>query len=130
MALAPYYNYFLYLLAGGLLVSIFFVIYTKITPYDELKLIRDGSLAASLSLAGALIGFVLSLASSIIHSDNIITMGIWAGLAMGVQLSAYVLLNALIPQLEQQLVNNNVAAGAFFCALSLTLGILNAACLS
>ena len=34
-------------------VAIFLVLYVKITPYDELKLIREGNTAAAASLSGA-----------------------------------------------------------------------------
>ncbi len=40
-------------------------VYIKITPYDDIKLIRDGNTAAAVSLAGAIIGLALPLAFSI-----------------------------------------------------------------
>ena len=45
----------------ALLVSAIFV-YIKITPYDEIKLIRGGNMAAAVSLSGAVIGLALPLA--------------------------------------------------------------------
>ena len=35
----------------------FAAVYLKVTPFDELALIRDGNAAATLSFGGALIGF-------------------------------------------------------------------------
>ena len=47
------------------LLAIFAAIYVRVTPYNEIALIREGNMAASISLSGALIGFVLPLASAI-----------------------------------------------------------------
>ena len=43
------YNYIIYLLASLAMIGVFSLIYTKITPYDELKMIREGQTAAACS---------------------------------------------------------------------------------
>jgi len=123
-------NYFIHLLGGLLFVSAFVLVYTRITPYDELHLIREGGVAAALSFGGALLGFVLTVASSITHNDSLTAVAIWAALALAVQLAAYFLISRLVPELEQALADNNTAVGILLGGVSLTLGILNAACLS
>ena len=57
--LADITNYFIHLVAGLLFVSLFALVYTRTTPYDELALIRQGCTAAAISFGGALLGFVL-----------------------------------------------------------------------
>ena len=124
------YNYVIYLLASLALMSVFSLIYTKITPYDEIKMIREGKAAAALSFLGALIGFSLTLASSILHNDSFVAFAAWAGAAMIVQLAVYTVLSRLIPDMHNSLESNNVAIGALLGGVSLTFGIINAACLS
>lgn len=124
------YNYIIYLLASLAMISVFSLIYTKVTPYDELKMIREGQSAAAFSFLGALIGFSLTLASSIMHNDSLVAFAGWAGAAMAVQLLVYGVLSRLMPELHQELENNNVAVGALLGGVSLTFGIINAACLS
>lgn len=124
------YNYVIHLLAGLVFVCLFAVVYVRVTPYDELQLIREGCDAAALSLGGALLGFVLTVASSITHSDNFFSFAVWAALAMVVQLLAYAVLARLIPDLPQSLSHNNKAVGALLGGVSLAFGIVNAACLS
>jgi putative membrane protein len=123
-------NYFIHLVAGLLLVSVFVLVYTRITPYDELKLIRQGCISAAVSFGGALLGFVLTVASSITHSDNFMMFATWAALALAVQLAAYFLISRLIPELEQAMRADNRAVGLLLGSVSLTFGIVNAACLS
>ena len=124
------YSYVMYLLASVAMISVFSLIYTKITPYDEIKMIREGKAAAALSFLGALIGFSLTLASSILHNDSFVAFAAWAGAAMIVQLAVYTVLSRLIPDMHNSLESNNVAIGALLGGVSLTFGIINAACLS
>jgi len=124
------YSYVMYLLASVAMISVFSLIYTKITPYDEIKMMREGKSAAALSFLGALIGFSLTLASSILHNDSFIAFAAWAGAAMIVQLVVYAGLSRLIPDMHNSLESNNVAIGALLGGVSLTFGIINAACLS
>jgi len=48
----------MYLGAAIVLVAAFLYLFTRITPYPEFDLIRDGNAAAAASLSGALVGFV------------------------------------------------------------------------
>ena len=52
--------YALHLLSGCALLAAFFAVYTKITPFNEVALIREGNAAAALSLTGAGVGFCLT----------------------------------------------------------------------
>ena len=124
------YAYLLHLLTGCVLLAVFFAIYTWITPFDEIALIREGNMAAALSLAGAMIGFCLTLASAILHSDSYETFLIWSAGAMVVQTAGYAAITRMLPQMDGAIEHNNAAMGALMGLASLALGILNAACLS
>ena len=63
-------------------VALFCCVYCKMTPYNELKLIRIGNTSAAISFGGALLGFVLPLYSAITHSVGFIDMLIWAMIAL------------------------------------------------
>jgi len=123
-------SYLLYLIGGGVLTIIFSTIYMWFTPYNEIALIRAGHGAAALSFAGALIGFALTLAACAIYHASFTAFIGWATAAMIVQLLGYVVTSRLIPDLKQQMLNNNIAVGGFVGAIGLALGILNAGCLS
>jgi putative membrane protein len=120
----------LHLLSGCVLLAVFFAIYTWITPFDEIALIREGNMAAALSLAGAIIGFCLTLASSILHSESYEVFLIWSAGAMVVQTVGYAAITRMLPQMDGAIEHNNAAMGALMGLASLALGIINAACLS
>jgi putative membrane protein len=123
-------NYVLFLIGGSVLITIFSTIYMWFTPYSEMALIRAGHSAATLSFAGALIGFALTLAACAIYHASFVSFVGWALAAMVVQLLGYVITTRLIPDLKQQMLDNNLAVGGFVGAIGLALGILNAGCLS
>ena len=124
------YAYALHLLSGCALLAVFFAVYTKITPFNEVALIREGNAAAALSLAGAGVGFCLAVVSSILHNDTFWLFFIWSLGALLVQTAAYAFLARMLPQMSAAIEANNVAMGGLMGALSIMVGMINAACLS
>ena len=124
------YSYALHMLTGVALLMAFFGIYTKITPFDEVALIRQGNGAAALSLGGAGVGFSLTVVSSILHNDMFWMFLVWSAGAMLVQIVAYAFLSRMLPQMNQAIEANNVAMGGLMGLMSLMVGMINAACLS
>jgi len=111
-------------------VIVFCLVYCKITPYDELKLIRSGNSAAAISFGGALLGFTLPLYSAITHSVGFIDMLIWAVIAMLVQFAVFGIVRMILKDLVQEIENNHTAAATLLAFCSVSTGILNAACMT
>jgi putative membrane protein len=111
-------------------VIVFCLIYCKITPYDEFKLIRGGNTAAAISFGGALIGFILPLYSAITHSVGLIDMLIWAVIAMLVQIAVFGMARVVLKDLVSEIENNHTAAATLLAFCSISIGILNAACMT
>lgn len=128
--MAAFASYLIYLLVAGLLMLVFFVIYTRITPFNEVLLIRQGNAAAALSLGGAVLGFSLTLASCIFHTSAIPSFLAWASGALLVQLATYLITTRLMSMSREHIESNNVAFGGFLAAISLSVGAINAACIS
>ncbi|MFM0347477.1 DUF350 domain-containing protein [Paraburkholderia sp. RL17-347-BIC-D] len=124
------FSYGIHLLSAFVLILGFAAVYLKVTPFDELALIREGNVAALLSFAGALIGFCLTLASSIAHNSTLMLVLIWAVGAMVVQVATYALLTRLLPGMNDGIETRNTAMGGLMGAASLVVGIINAACLT
>jgi len=116
-----------YFAAGVGFVIVFCQVYCWITPYDELKLVREGNVAPAISFGGALIGFILPLHSAITHSVGFIDMLIWAAVAMVVQLAVFGIVRLCFKGLVREIENNQTAAATLLAFFSLAIGILNAA---
>lgn len=127
---AGFDEFLAYLGVSLVLLGLFIAAYVRITPYRELELIRNGNMAASFSLSGAVLGFIAPLASAIQHSANLIDMAIWGAIALLVQLVAFVGVKLIMPSITHDIPAGNGAQGFLLGSLSLAVGLLSAACMS
>jgi putative membrane protein len=119
-----------YLGVSLVLLGLFTAIYIRITPYHEIALIREGNMAASFSLSGSMLGFIVPLAAAVEHSVSLADMAIWGVVAMLVQLGAFVAVKLMIPSITHDIPAGKGAQGFFLGTLSLGVGLLSAACMS
>ena len=122
-----------FLIYAGLSIAfiyIYMIIYLWLTPYKELKLIKDGNVAAALSLSGSVLGFTLPLAAAIIHSVHPWDMMLWGLIAAGVQLLVYIAVRYTLLNVTRRIPDGQIASGVVLAAISLSAGILNAACMT
>ena len=123
-------NYLLHLATAVALVMVYFVVYTRMTPYDEVKLIRGGNHAAALSLGGTLIGFALPIAASLLTMPDYYQFAGWAAGAMLVQLLVFQIATRLLSMSKDQIEADNSAFGVLLGALSISIGLVNAGAIS
>ena len=122
--LPAFISYFFLSLA---LLVVFLAVYLAVTPYRELTLIRQGNIAAAISLGGAVIGFVLPLARAVTQSVSMLDLVAWGGVALVVQVVVFLLVGVLLPKLTAAVKDGQVAAAAFLASLAVAVGLLNAA---
>ena len=122
--------FFSYFAVAVILLVVFLLIYVNVTPYDEIALIRQGNTAASISLSGALIGFAMPVANVIAHSDTLGDLAAWGALAGVMQLLTYLVARFALPHLTEDIPAGKISEATFLAALSITVGLINAACLS
>ena len=95
------------------LLALFLLAYLFVTPYREIALIRAGNAAAAASL-----------------SVGLLDMTVWGLVALVVQLLVYLAARLLLPDLVRDIPAGRIASGLLLGALSLAVGILNAACMT
>jgi putative membrane protein len=123
-------NYLIHLILAAVLLIVFFKAYTWLTPYDEVTLIRQGNHAAAFSLGGAMLGFSLTIASSLLHTNNFQEFFAWAAGAMVVQALGYAITTRCLKMSRDQIEADNSAFGGLLGTISLSIGGINAACIS
>jgi len=126
-SLSGFVDFCKYFISALGFVVVFCQVYCWITPYDELKLVRQGHVAPAISFGGALIGFILPLYSAITHSVGFMDMLIWAVVAMVVQLTVFGIVRIFFNNLVREIENNHTAAATLLAFFSVAIGILNAA---
>ncbi|ALX77150.1 hypothetical protein AFK66_002510 [Cronobacter malonaticus LMG 23826] len=119
-----------YFFIGLAMINCFMFIYTRITAHDEWKLIKENNSAAAITFGGAILGYVVPLASAAINSVSITDYLIWGAIALVVQLIIYGGVRLYMPKLSEKIIDRNVAAAIFMGVASLAGGILNAACMT
>lgn len=122
--------FFSYFAVAVLLLAVFLLVYVNVTPYDEIALIRKGNTAAAISLSGALLGFAMPVANVIAHSDTLGDLAAWGALAGVIQLLTYLVARFALPQLTEDIPAGKLAPAIFLAALSLAVGLINAACMT
>lgn len=117
--------------AAGLFTVAFKVVYQWVTPYHEGRLIREGNVAAALALGGALVGYVLPLASALSNTVSLIEFCAWAALAGVLQIAAFTLVRMVVMKdVTARIEKGEIAAGVYLMSISLAVGVLNAACMT
>jgi putative membrane protein len=129
-SLSGLFGFCTYFGAALVFVFLFCLVYCTMTPYNELKLIRQGNTSAAISLGGALLGFVLPLHSAITHSVGFVDMLIWAMIAMLVQVAIFGSVRLFFRSLVRDIENDRTAAATLLAFCSVSIGILNAACMT
>jgi putative membrane protein len=124
-------NFGLAFLAAGGFALIFKALYRWTTPHDEGALIRAGNSAAAVALGGALIGYVIPLASALTQTHSLPEFVAWALLAGVIQISTFWLVRRIaLPDVSARIERGEMSTALYLMMISIAVGILNAACMT
>lgn len=116
---------------AGLFTLAFKIIYQFATPYNERALIRQGNSAAAIALAGALIGYVLPLASALSYTVSLPEFAAWATLAGVIQIVTFTGVRMIaLPDVKARIEAGEISVGIYLAGVSVVVGLLNAACMT
>jgi putative membrane protein len=115
--------------AGVTLAMLVFgaTVYSLLTPYKEVQLIREGNAAAAVSLGGVIIGLSLPLAVSLSASPSVLEIVIWGVAATAVQLLVFRITDLFLAGLPGRIEEGETAAAALLTAARLASAIILAA---
>ena len=118
-------------LAAGGFTLIFKAIYRWVTPHAEGALIRGGNVAAAVALGGALLGYVIPLASALTQTHSLPEFVAWALLAGVIQIDTFVAVRRIaLPDVSDRIAKGELSTALYLLFISLAVGILNAACMT
>lgn len=119
-----------YLAVALALLLAFIVIYVRVTSHHEFALIKQNNVAAAVAFGAAVLGFCLPLFSAVSNSVNLVDCAVWGGIALVVQVLAYFVARLTIGDLSGRITRGELAPAIFAAALSLGVGLLNAAAMT
>ena len=128
--IASIVNFLLYLAAALVLLGGFLGLYTLILPMKEWAWIRQGNVAAAIVLGGALIGFSIPLGEAIRQTHSFADMIVWSAIGLAVQLLGFGAMRMIRKDAVAAIERGEVAEAVLLAAGSLSLGLIDAACLS
>jgi len=118
------------LLHGGLTVLFLILgaaLYILLTPHREIALIREGNVAAAMSLGGVLLGLAIPLSISLTASTSLVEIVIWGASTVAVQLLVFRIVDLILHGLPQRIQEGEMASATLLFAAKLATAIILAA---
>ncbi len=114
------------------LLLVFKLIYTRLTPHDEWHLVKEEkNTSAAVALSGAFLGYAVAIAGAASNSVDFIDFALWGFIALVAQAIAFAIIRfGFMPKLIERIKNDELPAAIIMAAMSISVGILNAACMS
>ena len=98
--------------------------YIFLTPIRELKLIKDGNVAAAISFSGALLGIGIPLASSLSVSNSILEIIIWGLTAIFLQLLCFKVTDRFLKDLSGRFEDNQLAPSILLFSIKISVSLI------
>jgi putative membrane protein len=99
-------------------------VYIMLTPHKEVALVREGNVAAAVSLGGILLGLAIPLAASLKASTNLFDLMLWGVATLVVQLLISRLTDLVLHGLPRRIQDGEVAAATLLAAVKIATGLI------
>lgn len=108
------------------LLGIGVAIYMAITPFHEMRLIRQGNAAAGIVLGASLLALAIPLAATLATSQVTLDIIVWGAVALVLQLLTFAVAALLLRGLREMIEADNLGAAWLLAGLQLAVALLNA----
>lgn len=105
-------------------------LYMRITPNHEWSLIKEGNMAASISICGALMGLAIPMSFCLSSSINVYDIVIWGLVILFIQLVTYYILDFVLKGISERIKKGEVAPVLLVATIKVCIGIMIAAAIS
>lgn len=99
-------------------------IYMWITPYEDIKLVREGNTAAAVALGGAFLGLAIPLAGSLAGSVTALDILLWGIITLVVQLVCFKVVDLVLRGLPKRIAAGELAAAIFLAFVKISAGAI------
>ena len=110
---------------GMLLVAA--AVYLVLTPHKEIRLVREGNVAAAVDLGGVLVGLAIPLAFSLKGSTSLVDVALWGLATVVIQLLVFRLVDLVLHGLPKRIKDGEMAAAALLVGAKLATAMIVAA---
>ncbi len=120
----------LHLLVTFGLLGVAATVYALLTPWREIRLIRQGNSAAAIGFAAVLISLAIPLAVSLSVSTSIRDIAIWGVATVVVQLLVFRVVDLLLTGLPQRIERGEISAAVVLAGAKLATALIVASALT
>lgn len=105
-------------------------VYMWITPYEDLRLVREGNQAAAVALGGGFLGLAIPIAGTLAGSVTSLDILLWGLVTVVVQLICFKVVDLVLRGLPQRIANGEMAAAIFLAFAKVSVGAIVATAVS
>lgn len=109
------------------MLALALAVYVRLTPFDELALIRAGNVAAAISLSGATLGLALPLAFCLASSVGVLDIFLWGLATLLIQIVSFRVTDYLLKDLPARIQAGEIGAALYLVSVKLSIAAINAA---
>jgi putative membrane protein len=99
-------------------------LYMWITPYEDVRLVREGNAAAAVALGGAFLGLAIPLAGSLAGSVTALDILLWGIVTVVVQLVCFKVVDLVLRGLPRRIADGEMAAAIFLAFVKVSAGAI------
>lgn len=99
-------------------------IYMWITPYEDIKLVREGNTAAAVALGGTFLGLAIPLAGSLSGSAGTLDIVLWGLITLVVQIVCFKVVDIVLRGLPKRIANGEMSAAVFLAFVKVSAGAI------
>ena len=104
--------------------------YMAVTPFHEMRLVREGNIAGGIVLMGAVVALAIPLAATLASSLVTLDILLWGLVAVVLQLLAFLITAALFRDLRTMIEAGNAAAACVVVGIQIAVALVNAGAMS
>ncbi len=107
-------------------------VYIWWTPGNEVRMIREGNVAAATALGGTILGYAVVINAATANNTAILRTVMWSVVALVIQIAVFEIVSRLLfhrADWSERLAQGDLAYGVTLGAFSLAAGVISAGCL-
>lgn len=118
------------LIHAGVVVAFLVIgvlVYIRLTPYDDLALVREGNMASGISLFSIIVGLAIPLAFCLASTTTIIEVLVWGSFTVALQLLAFKVCDWILNDLPERIERGEMSAALVLLSVKLATAFINSA---
>ena len=103
------------------------LLYIRLTPYDDMALIKEGNTASAISLFSIILGLAIPLSFCLTQTSTAVELLTWGTFTVLLQLFAFKVCDWILSDLPERIERGEVSAAIILLGVKLATALINSA---